>query len=186
MMQELARKFIHVIFGLGIAGIVLFLDHTSAMSVLAGGLLFGLILVDLILRGYTLPVISAVVNYVDRNDPLPGKGALYFVGSALTCVILFPVAVVVPALVSFAVLDGVATIAGIRFGRTRIYNGKSLEGTVTGICVTFLVLLMFISIQGALIVAVIAGIIEMFSPVDDNLVVPISICILLTVFPALI
>ena len=186
MMQELARKFIHVIFGLGIAGIVLVLDHTSAMSVLAGGLLFGLILVDLILRGYTLPVISAVVNYVDRNDPLPGKGALYFVGSALTCVILFPVAVVVPALVSFAVLDGVATIAGIRFGRTRIYNGKSLEGTVTGICVTFLVLLMFISIQGALIVAVIAGIIEMFSPVDDNLVVPISICILLTVFPALI
>ncbi len=186
MMQELARKLIHVIFGLGIAGIVLVVDHTTAMAVLAGGLLFGLILVDLILRGYTLPVISAVVNYVDRNDPLPGKGALYFVGSALTCVILFPVAVVVPALVSFAVLDGVATIAGIRFGRTRIYNGKSLEGTVTGICVTFLVLLMFISIQGALIVAIIAGIIEMFSPVDDNLVVPISICILLTVFPALI
>jgi phytol kinase len=106
--------------------------------------------------------------------------------SALTCVILFPIAVVVPALVSLAVLDGVATIAGIRFGSTRIYNGKSLEGTVTGISVTFLVLLLFISIQGAFIVAVIAGIIEMFSPVDDNLVIPISICILLTVFPALI
>ena len=90
MMQELARKFIHVIFGLGIAAIVLVLDHTTAMAVLAGGLLFGLILIDLIRRGYTLPVFSAVVNYVDRNDPLPGKGALYFVGSALTCVILFP------------------------------------------------------------------------------------------------
>jgi phytol kinase len=126
------------------------------------------------------------VNYVDRNDPLPGKGALYFAVSALTCVILFPVAVVVPALVSLAVLDGVAAIAGIRFGRTRIHNGKSLEGTGAGIFVTFLVLLPFISIQGALIVAVIAGIIEMFSPVDDNLVIPISICFLLTVFPALI
>ena len=131
-MQELARKLIHVIFGLGIAAIVLVLDHTSAMAILAGGLFFGLILVDLILRGYTLPVISAVVNHVDRDDPLPGKGALYFAVSALTCVILFPVAVVVPALVSFAVLDGVATIAGIRFGRTRIYNGKSLEGTADG------------------------------------------------------
>ena len=94
MMQELARKLIHVIFGLGIAAIVLVLDHTSAMAVLAGGLLFGLILIDLILRGYTLPVFSAVLNYVDRSDPLPGKGALYFAVSALTCVILFPVAVV--------------------------------------------------------------------------------------------
>jgi phytol kinase len=185
-MQELARKLIHVIFGLGIAGIVLVVDHTTAIAVLAGGLFFGMILIDLILSGSTIPVFSAIVNYVDRSDPLPGKGALYFAVSALTCVILFPVAVAVPALVSLAVLDGVATIAGIRFGRTRIYNGKSLEGTVTGIFVTFLVLLLFISIQGALIVAVIAGIIEMFSPVDDNLVIPIGICFLLTVFPALI
>jgi dolichol kinase len=186
MMQELARKLIHVLFGLGIAGIVLVLDHTSAMAVLAGGLFFGLVLIDLVLRGYTLPVFSALLNYVDRSDPLPGKGALYFAVSALTCVILFPVEAVVPALVSLAVLDGVATIAGIRFGRTRIYNGKSLEGTVAGIFVTSLVLLLFISIQGALVVAVIAGIIELFSPVDDNLVIPVSICLLLTVFPALI
>jgi dolichol kinase len=126
------------------------------------------------------------VNYVDRSDPLPGKGALYFAVSALTCVILFPVAIVVPALVSLAVLDGVATIAGIRFGRTRIYNGKSLEGTLAGIFVTFLVLLLFISIPGAFFVAVVAGIIEMFSPIDDNLVIPVSICVLLTFIPALI
>jgi phytol kinase len=185
-MQELVRKLIHVIFGLGIAGIVLVLDHTTAMAVLAGGLFFGLIIIDLILRGYTLPIFSGVVNYVDRSDPLPGKGALYFAVSALTCVILFPVEIVVPALISLAVLDGVATIAGIRFGRTRIYNGKSLEGTVAGIFVTFLVLLLFISIPGAFIVAVVAGIIEMFSPIDDNLVIPVSICLLLTFIPALI
>jgi dolichol kinase len=88
--------------------------------------------------------------------------------------------------VTLAVLDGVATIAGTRFGRTRFYNGKSAEGTVAGIFVTFLVLLLFMSVHGALIVAVIAGIIELFSPVDDNLVIPVSICILLTVIPVLI
>jgi len=91
-----------------------------------------------------------------------------------------------PALLSLAVLDGVATIAGTRFGRTRIYNGKSAEGTGTGIFITFLVLLLFISIHGALIVAVIAGIIELISPIDDNLVIPVSICLILTVIPALI
>jgi dolichol kinase len=185
-MQELARKLIHMIFGLGIAGMILFLDHATATAILAGGLFFGMILIDLILHGYTLPFFSAVLNYVDRRDPLPGKGAFYFAVSALTCGILFPAHAVVVALVSLAVLDGVATIVGIRFGRTRIYNRKSVEGTVTGIFITFLFLLLFISIQGALIVAVITGIIEMFSPLDDNLVIPISICIFLTFVPALI
>jgi dolichol kinase len=117
---------------------------------------------------------------------LPGKGALFYAVSALACVILFPVPVVVPALVSLAVLDGVTAIAGSRFGRTRIYNGKSAEGTGAGIVVTFLVLLLFMGVFGALVVAVIAGIIELFSPVDDNLAIPVSVCILLTLFPSLI
>jgi dolichol kinase len=106
--------------------------------------------------------------------------------STLACVILFTKPVVLPALIALAVLDGVATIAGIRFGRTRIYNGKSLEGTIAGIVVTFLVLLLVMPVQGALVVAVIAGIIEMFSPVDDNLVIPVSVCILLTTVPVLL
>jgi len=185
-MQELVRKLIHIIFGLGIAGMVLVVDHITVTAILVGGLFFGLILIDLILRGYTLPVFSTLVDYVDRCDPLPGKGAFYFAVSALACVILFPAPVVVPALVSLAVLDGVATIAGIRFGRTRIFNGKSVEGAVAGMGVTFPVLLLLMPVPGALIVAVIAGIIEMFSPVDDNLVIPLGICILLTAFPVLI
>ncbi len=185
-MQELTRKLIHIIFGIGIAGMVLGLDHNTATAILAIGLFSGIILVDLILRGYTLPVFSALVNYVDRCDPLPGKGAFYFAVSALVCVILFPAAIVVPALVSLAVLDGAATLAGSRFGRTRIYNGKSGEGTITGIFVTFLILLLFIPIFGALVIAVVAGIIELFSPVDDNLTIPVGICILLTALPVLL
>jgi len=165
---------------------VLVLDHITATAILAIGLFSGIILVDLILRGYTLPVFSAIVNYVDRCDPLPGKGAFYFAVSALVCVILFPIAVVVPALVSLAVLDGIATIAGTRIGVTRIYNGKSAEGTVAGIFVTFLALLLFMPVFGALLAAIVAGVIEMFSPVDDNLIIPVGICILLTLIPALI
>jgi phytol kinase len=185
-MQELVRKLIHIILGLGIAGMVLVLDHSTATAILAIGLFFGIILVDLILHGYTLPVILPVLDYIDRRDPLPGKGAFYLAISTLACVILFPAPVVVPALVSWAVLDGVAAIAGRRFGRTRIFKGKSLEGTVAGILVTFPVLILFISLYGAMVVAVVAGIIELFSPVDDNLIIPVGICILLTVIPVLI
>ena len=185
-MQELTRKLIHLVFGLGITGMLVVLDSATATAILAGGLFFGIILVDLILRGYRLPVFSALVKYVDRCDHLPGKGALYFAISALACVILFSKPVVIPALVSLAVLDGIATIAGTRFGRNRIYNGKSLEGTIAAIIVTFLVLLQVMPVPGALVVAVSAGIIEMFSPVDDYLVISISICILLTAVPVLL
>jgi dolichol kinase len=185
-MREIVRQLIHLCFGLGIAALVYFLDHTVVIGVLAGGLLIGVVLVDLILRGHRIPVISPLVQYGDRCDPLPGKGAFFFAVSALACTILFPVTIVVPALVALSVLDSVTTLAGTRFGRHRIYNGKSWEGTLSGIAVTVLFLIPFLSLPGALAVSVIAGIIELISPVDDNLVIPVGVCILLTLVPALV
>jgi phytol kinase len=183
-MREIVRQFIHLCFGLGIAALVCFIDHAIVIAVLAGGLLIGVVLVDLILRGYTVPLLSPLVQYGDRCDPLPGKGAFFFAVSALACIILFPVSLVVPALVALAVLDSVTTLFGIRFGRHRIYNGKSWEGTLSGIAVTVLALLPFLTLPGALAASAVAGIIELLSPVDDNLVIPVGVCILLTLVPA--
>lgn len=185
-MRETVRQLIHLLFGLGIAMLVLFLDHAVVVAVMAGGLLIGVVLVDLILRGHTLPGLSQLVQYGDRCDPLPGKGAFFFGVSALACIILFPVPVVVPALVALAVLDSVTTLAGIRFGRHRIRNGKSWEGTVAGIAVTTLALLVLLPFPGALAASVFAGMTELFSPVDDNLVIPVVVCILLTLVPVLV
>jgi len=186
VMRETVRQLIHLWFGLGIAALVFFIDRTIVISVMAGGLLIGVILVDLILRGHQVPVISPLVQYGDRCDPLPGKGAFFFAVSALTCSILFPVSTVVPALVALAVLDSVTTLVGVRFGRHRIYNGKSCEGTLAGIAVTVLAFIPFLTVPGAFVAAVIAGIIELFTPVDDNLVIPVGVCILLALVPALV
>ena len=185
-MREIIRQLIHLIFGLAIAAVVSFIDHTVVISVIVGGLLIGVFLIDLILRGYQVPIISPLVVYGDRCDPLPGKGAFFFAVSALACIILFPVTIVVPALVSLAVLDSVTTLVGVRFGRHRICNGKSWEGTLSGIAVTVLALLPFLSLPGALAASVIAGIIELFSPVDDNLVIPVGVCLLLVLVPSLV
>jgi phytol kinase len=185
-MREIVRQLIHLCFGLGIAALVHFVDHAVVLAVLSIGLLIGVVLVDLILRGYTIPVISPLVQFGDRCDPLPGKGAFFFAISTLTCFILFPVSMVVPALVALSVLDSVTTLVGIRFGRHRIYNAKSWEGTLSGIAVTVLALLPVLTFPGTLAVSVIAGIIELISPVDDNLVIPPGVCILLTLVPALV
>ncbi|MCK9579061.1 MAG: hypothetical protein M0Q92_01255 [Methanoregula sp.] len=185
-MRELFRQGIHLVFGLGIAALVLLLNRNTTIAILAAGLLFGAVLVDLVLRGCTIPGISWLLSYVDRFDSLPGRGALFFVVSALSCVILFPAPIVVPALVALAVLDSVATIAGSRFGRQRFVNGKSLEGSITGIAVTIPVLLPLLSLPGAVLVSFLAGIIELVSPVDDNLLIPIIVCTALTFVPALV
>jgi dolichol kinase len=101
-------------------------------------------------------------------------------------VVIFPAGIAVPALVTISVLDCVTTLVRVRFGRTRIWNGKSLEGTLAGIAVTAIALLPFLSLPGTLVVATVAGIIELLSPIDDNLVVPVGTCILLSLFPSLL
>jgi len=106
--------------------------------------------------------------------------------SALACIILFPVALVVPALVALAVLDSITTLVGARFGRHRIHNGKSWEGTLSGIAVTIIALIPFLTLPGAVAVSVVTGIIELYSPVDDNLVIPVGVCLLLALVPALV
>ena len=82
-------------------------------------------------------------------------------------------------------LDGVSTIVGINFGKTRIYKHKSLEGSLSGIICGFLALYLFLPIPTvtAAVTAVIAGITELISPVDDNLTIPIAVCIALTLLP---
>lgn len=60
-MREIVRQAIHLCFGLGLAALVLFLDHAVVIAVLAGGLLIGVVLVDLIIRGNTIPGLSPLV-----------------------------------------------------------------------------------------------------------------------------
>ena len=72
-MREIVRQLIHLCFGLGIAALILFLDHAVVIAVLAGALLIGVVLVDLLLRGYAVPVLSPLVRYGDRCDPLRGR-----------------------------------------------------------------------------------------------------------------
>ena len=179
-MDELFRKVAHIFFGLGIAVFIYLAGKEIAIAVLSITIFVGLILSDTISRGHHIPFISDVVETLERKDELPGRGALFFVISTLVCLILFNLSIVIPAVVTLAVLDGVATIAGIKFGRTRIWNRKSLEGTISGFCAAVLVLLIFIPPFTAIIVALTGALVELFSPFDDNLLIPFSICVVLT------
>ncbi|RXE57178.1 hypothetical protein ABH15_03425 [Methanoculleus taiwanensis] len=181
-MNETGRQVVHLIFGLGIAGFVFLFDSTITISVLMIALFAGFILSDALQRGYFIPGISQIIERLERRDAVPGKGALFFALGALFCLVFFPTAVVFPALVVLALLDSVTTIFGVRYGRHRIYNKKSVEGTLFGIAVTFSVLLFLVPPGAALAVAVVSGLVELTTPIDDNLVVPVAACVVLSMF----
>jgi phytol kinase len=178
--NESARQVVHILFGIAIAAVIQVLGKPVALPVLLASLLGGLLLSDTIARGHRIPLVSRLVHDLERPGVLPGKGAIFFVFSATFCLFFFPVEVVVPAVVTLAVLDGVSSLAGQYAGRHRIWNGKSWEGTVAGIAATAVILCFLVSPLQALAVSLIAGLIELVSPVDDNLVIAPVVSLVLT------
>jgi len=179
-MDEIARKTIHIVFGIGIAVLISCCGKDLSLLVLSAVLLAGFILSDALARGYHIPLISHIVNEVERPGVVPGEGALLFFVSSLICLVLFPTPVVVPAVLALAVSDGISAIAGARYGRTRIRNGKSVEGALAGFAATAVVLLLVLPTFPAFLAAAVASAVEIISPVDDNLVIPVAVCVVLT------
>lgn len=179
-MDEVPRKIVHLLFGLGIAALISVADRQIILASLLVSIFLGFIFSDAIVRGFEIPLISAVVHLLERRDAMPGKGTLFFLLSAFVCLFFFPPPVVVPAVIALSIVDGIATPVGRRFGSHRIYNGKSAEGTLTGIAAASGALVIFLPPQTAVLTAVIAGVTELVSPVDDNLVIPVIICLVLT------
>ena len=79
-------------------------------------------------------------------------------------------------------LDSVSTIAGLRYGRRRLPNGKSVEGALAAFAFTAPVLLPFLSPIAALAVAFVGALAEAVLPVNDNLIVPFLLALLVTAF----
>jgi dolichol kinase len=179
-MDETARKILHIVFGTGIAVFIFFCEKDLSVVILSFVLLTGFILSDALSRGYEIPLISTIVEAVERPGAFPGQGAILFFVSSLVCLVIFPVSVVVPAILALAVADGVSTIAGLRFGRTRIHNGKSVEGACAGCMATAIVLFLVLAPVPAIIAAAVASMTEVLCPVDDNLIIPVVVCVVLT------
>jgi phytol kinase len=180
IMDEVPRKIVHLFFGLGIAVFILIAPKDLVLFALIVSIYLGFIFSDAIIRGYRLPLISHIVDVLERKDAVPGKGTLFFLLSAFVCLVFFPPGIVIPAIVALSVVDGVATPVGRRFGTHRIFNGKSAEGTLTAIVAAAVALMVFLDPVIAWLTALIAGLVELLSPIDDNLVIPIVVCLVLT------
>lgn len=181
MMDEILRKIAHLVIGTCIAIFILFADRELAVGVIGTALLAGCILSDALRRGFHIPFITWLIDRMERRDAVPGWGAMFFVVSALICVILFDTFVAFTGIFVLAVFDSMATVVGKGWGRTTIIGGKTLEGSLGGFFMTLIALLLFAPLETAMFSSFTAGIVELLSPVDDNLTIPLAVCLILQI-----
>jgi len=178
-MKETWRQAVHLLVGTAIAISLAVFPPELSVPFYAAGLLAGSVLTDAVERGLRLPLISPLLDLLEREDAGPGRGAFYFVVATLGCLVLFDPFVAAVGVFALALLDSVSTLSGRRFGRHRLSNGKSLEGFLVGVLVTSGALLFVLAPVTAVLTATAAGIVELVSPVDDNLVIPPVVCLVL-------
>jgi len=92
--------------------------------------------------------------------------------------------IIMASLLTMSIADSFAAIIGIKYGVTRIYNKKSLEGSFVFFIISFLILNIFISsisITISILIALIVTLVELFSfdYIDDNITIPISCALLI-------
>ncbi|MCQ8893563.1 MAG: phosphatidate cytidylyltransferase [Methanolinea sp.] len=178
-MNEQARKIVHLVFGVAIAAAIFLLPRDSAVTLLAAGLLGGFVLVELVRSGWHVPLVSFLLARLEREGEFPGKGAITFTVSSLFCAAAFPAPVAASGVLTLAVLDSVSALAGMRWGRYRVNGKKTAEGFLAGVCLNTLALLVFLDPGRAFLASLCAGVVEVLGPLDDNLLIPPAVSLIL-------
>lgn len=181
MHSESVRKFIHILTSLWIF-IVLY-KMSNPIMMLLGPFLFIFFNSAFVYCGFG--------KYLGMSDRKRNNGLIYYPLSIFILVLLYIKGVVVRENVVCGVLimgfgDGLAAVVGTLIGRHRyaVFDKykKSLEGTLTMLVVSLVVLLIFSNrpIYQCIIVAIVAALLENMTPFGfDNVSVPIISALLL-------
>lgn len=178
-MKEIFRQLAHLFFGIVIFLGLFFLPDKVMLYLLSGSVFIGFAVADAVSKGLYIPLFSEIIRSLERDVLIPGYGTLMFFLSSLCVLVLFGSAIASVAVLVLAVLDSFSTIIGVYAGKHKLYGKKSVEGCIGGIVPAFLVLLLLISPLQAGIIAVVAGIIELVSPIDDNLTIPVAVALMM-------
>lgn len=171
MSNEYLRKLFHIGTGLVLGSIIYFLRKRYSVFLITFGVCVGMFIRLLILEGYKIGIINKFLKLFGRYLEY-GLGALLFFMGSLITVLVFDSKIAGIGVFVLGISDGLATIVGLN-SKIKIYNKKTFGGSLTFLISTIIVLLFFeINIVNALMISLIVNLLELFSPVDDNLVIP--------------
>lgn len=179
-----ARKLIHVAVSLVAAAVVWRLPHPAGAAVLAAATSIALS-IELARRAspaFGLAFQRLVGPMLTSQESRRLTGATTLAMGFTLAATLFPGWPAIAGILIAGVADPAAALIGRRFGRRRYRGGKSMEGSVAFLAVTFLLLLAVPGLgpAGAAIVAAVLAMAEAPSlRVDDNLYLPALAALLL-------
>jgi len=177
MKQETERQAIHFAIGTAYIIAIYLLPKETAIPLLLGIFAIGSFISYTHQKGIRLPLVKEIILLVEREKEmhLPGKGALSFtLGILLSSIIFYPFdkLVLIGAATALTFGDGISTLMGKRYGKTKTIGERTLEGTITGIIGATISLALFFPIEIALPTAIFAMLAE-YLPVNDNYTIPL-------------
>lgn len=178
---ELGRKLVHLFFGLFLIFILMNLGRSILIIFLAIFLAVGSMMIVLISLGWRIPLAQWFENRFEREDVrFPGYGAFWFVvGALLIAVFLQSTDEIAAVLLVLAAGDSAATIFGV-LGKHRLPHNQNK--TVEGSAAFFIFSLFasyFVGWTAVGLAALGAAVESLNMPVDDNLLIPMFLIIVL-------
>ncbi len=177
--SELIRKSIH--FLIALAPPIAAYSRSAAVFLLASGALFFALAESARLSGFSIPLVSSVTAAASRERDR-GRfvlGPVTLALGAMLSLLLYPHPAASIAIYALAFGDGLASVFGKLFGRTRprFMMGKSLEGSAA--CFSAVLVAAF-RVSGDLRVALFAAIVAALTealPLEDfdNIVLPMAV-----------
>lgn len=184
MHKEMLRQAVHLS-GLAFVFAAQYLDKMQGAVLFLSIGIFFLVYSEYVRRTKSLLGFrNFVYKFEKRKDSRPFKGAYWFYIGCGISFALFPKNIASAASAILAVGDSFSTIIGIHFGRHKIINNKSAEGTLAFFITAFLASLLFVNPVASFIGSAAAAVVELITPpklskrshwiLDDNLLIPIT------------
>lgn len=175
---ELIRKSLHMLIAL-VPGIATVAGVMPTLAILGLGVLVYSGAEYARLQGRSVLVISTITVLAsrprDRGHFVAGPVTLGV--GAMLALLLYPAPAAFLAIYALAFGDGVASLAGRAFGRTRILPGTSLEGTLACFAAVFAAAVAVTGDAGiSFTVALTAAVLEALPADDmDNIIIPVGV-----------
>ena len=177
---ELKRQLLHLFHGSAIALMVLFLKPLYGLLILIplGVVILILHLTPRLAAGTKL--LKFLYAHFERKKDIkdfPFRGAIFFGYGIAFPIVLLDAPLACAVILILSVGDSVSTLVGRSFGKTRI-GDKSFEGFLGFIAASWAVCAIIIDPKDAFFLALIGGLIELISKLEDNIIIPVTLSLL--------
>jgi dolichol kinase len=181
MKKELWRQLIHAS-GVFIVVLSYFLPP-ELLIILCVAILVFVVLVFRLDHQHHIPFFSTILRVTKRDDDERGF-VYFFIGIIITLYFFqFNMAIANAAILILLFGDSASTLIGKRFGRIKLpfQSHKTVEGSLAFLTVGFAVSLTQLPIIPAFIGALAGALTEAYSPVDDNVPIPLVSAMVISV-----